>query len=221
MKTLLYIIISSVICLTLHSGIVKSNQKLKNVILTPALANVKPDEILKSSDIISARLKYYGVISFDVLPEGKGQIKVSLPDDIDLSEIEGLLTLKGELAFYETLDRNNFADLLKSNNAGSPLLVRSDVESIASSFDEVSNTVLTKIEFKPSAINIWADATRRNMNKHIAIVIDNQIFYSPVVKSVIEDGLCEISGTLTQKETRNFIALVNNGPLPVGFTLGK
>jgi preprotein translocase subunit SecD len=102
-----------------------------------------------------------------------------------------------------------------------PLLVRSDVESVNSSIDKSTQTVVTGIKFKPEAIALWAEATRRNLNKHIAIVVDNQVLYSPLVRNVIEGGVCEITGNLSQKETNYFIALVNNEPLPVSFTILK
>jgi preprotein translocase subunit SecD len=61
--------------------------------------------------------------------------------------------------------------------------------------------------------------TKKNINKPIAEVIDEKVYYTPVVKARIENGLCEISGNLTQKEANYFIALVRNGPLPMAFRL--
>ena len=216
MKKIFYFIISVVICFTLTSAIQKSEQNSKTVILQATGMDITPASLIRSADIISARLKVYGLKSFDVNPlADKSQIIIHLPDIIQLSEVEGLLISKGELAFYETLERNDFSELLKTNKAGKPLLAMSDVESVNSSVNEATQTILTGIKFKPSAIAVWAEATRRNLNKHIAIVIDNQVFYSPVVRSVIEGGMCEISGNFTQKDTNYFVALVSNGTLPV------
>ena len=107
--------------------------------------------------------------------------------------------MNGELAFYQTSGRKDFAELLKNGEVGKPLLVRSDVESIKSSVDKDSKTVITDIKFKPAAFTAWAEATKRNLNKLIAIAIDNKVFYTPVVKVVIVSGLCEVTGDFTSK----------------------
>ena len=198
------------------------SENSKSVILQSVSNNVPTALLTKSADIISARLRTYGLNSFDVIVvTGKGQIEVQLSDDTEFSEIEGLLTSKGDLVFYETLERENFTDLINTYSAGKPLLDRSDIESINASVDKISQTFIIGIKFKPEAVNVWFEATKRNLNKHIAIVVDNQVFYSPVVRTAIEGGICEISGNLSQKESNYFLALVNNEPLPLRFTILK
>jgi preprotein translocase subunit SecD len=220
MKSIYYLFITTIISLTLTSSIQETTISTKSYILQPANKNINSVLLKNSADIIAARLKYYGLESFEVTAVNeKNQIKVQLEDNIEISEIEGLLTSKGELAFYETAGKNNFADLLKNNNAGEPLLIRSDVESIISSVDKDSQTVVTQIKFRPAAITVWAEATKRNLNKSIAIVIDDKVFYTPVVRDPIENGACEITGNLSEKEVRYFLSLVNNGQLSQSFML--
>jgi len=50
-------------------------------------------------------------------------------------------------------------------------------------------------------------------------VIDEKVFYAPVVKTPIESGLCQITGSLTQKDANYFLALLNTELLPVNFNL--
>lgn len=109
--------------------------------------------------------------------------------------------------------------ILKTDNAGNPPMVRSDIETISSSKDNNSRSFSIKIKFTPEAAKKWADLTGRNLNKPIPIVIDDMIYYTPVVKTAMEGGLCEITGDLSEKETSFFLALVNNGNLPAHFTV--
>lgn len=109
--------------------------------------------------------------------------------------------------------------ILKTDNAGNPPMVRSDIETISSSKDNNSRSFSIKIKFTPEAAKKWADLTGRNLNKPIPIVIDDMIYYTPVVKTAVEGGLCEITGDLSEKETNFFLALVNNGNLPAHFTV--
>ena len=287
MKTIIYLIITSIICVILTSAVQKTSESNKNVILQTTDNKVTSQLLTQSAKIISDRLKIYGLKSFDLsIIADKGQIKVQLPDNFNVSEIEGLLTSKGELAFYETLTLKEIADLLKNNNrlnqlkndpktspsdarigcatfenkemvdtvenylksinllsnhklfwglkkdksvtclyavktndAGKALLVRSDIETIKSSPDKNSQAFTIEIKLKPTSAKIWANATRNNFGKPIALVIDDKVFYTPVVKTTIENGLCEITGNLSQKEADYFLALVNNERLPLSFII--
>ena len=109
--------------------------------------------------------------------------------------------------------------ILKTDNAGNPPLVRSDIETISSSKDNNSQSFNIEVKFTPEAVKIWADLTKKNLNKPIAIVIDDKVYYTPVVKTAMESGLCEITGNLSEKEANFFLALVNNVNLPTDFTV--
>lgn len=122
---------------------------------------------------------------------------------------------------WSQFDKNSQTCLyvLKTNNIGNPPLVRSDIVTISSSKDHNSQSFYIEIKFTPDASRIWADLTKKNLNKPIAIVVDDKVFYTPVVKTAMESGLCEITGNLSEKEANFFLALVNNGTLPTVFTI--
>jgi preprotein translocase subunit SecD len=287
MKTIFNIIITTVICIILTSAIQKPTESTKSVILQSTGNNVTSALLAQSAKIISARLGLYGLTSFTInVLADKGQIEVQMADNTELSEIEGLLISRGELAFYETYNRNEIAVILKNsdhlftllksdpgksltdprlgcaapedfdlaneylrslrlidscrlfwgletdkslkclfalkiNTAGKPLIVKSDVEAIKSSGDKVSQSSVTEIKLKPAAISIFANATKKNLNKAIAIVIDDKVFYYPTVRNVIDSGEIEISGKLTEKQVNYFLALVNNDLLPLSFKVLK
>ena len=288
MKNIIYFIIASLIYCTLTSVSIISKDDNKTILLKPIDKNVTTAGIEQSATIISARLKVYGIEKPDVTPvPEKGQIKVHIPDNYTLSEIEGLLTLKGDFAFYETYTKDEVSDLMKGDNqlflllnsdkgvtpsgsrigcinvekrspvnaylksiknpenckfiwsfrgvssdeslrclyalktdkAGKALLTRSDVETVKPEQDKDNQSFKISIIFKKSGAGLWADATRKNMNRSIAIVVDNNVFYTPVVRSVIDKGVCEITGNMTLKDVDYFVAITNNSPLPTAFEL--
>ena len=285
MKSIIYLIISIVISITLTSAIQKTSDSTKSITLQSTGKNVTSAQLNQSADIISARLKLYGLTSFDIkVSTAKGQVKVQLPENTEVSEIEGLLTSKGELAFYETYTRNEITDLLKpgnqlfkllhsdqekndadprvgctnsgtrektdeylrsavpvnncklfwgikseksgyclfalkTNKEGSPLLVRSDVESVKIATTKDSQNPKIQIKLKPAANSIFADATKNNLNKAIAIVIDDQVYSCPVVRDAIDSGKIEVTGSFTEKEVNYFPALFNSEQLPLSFKL--
>ena len=75
--------------------------------------------------------------------------------------------------------------------------------------------------FKKPAVGIWADATKRNMNKAIAIMLDGKVLLAPVVRSEITGGRSSITGNFTQLEAKNIAAMVGNGELPVNLQVVK
>ena len=78
-----------------------------------------------------------------------------------------------------------------------------------------------EIRFKKSAVEAWANATQRNINKSIVIVLDNKVIYSPVLKTEINDGICSITGKFTESEANFFASVANNGVLPIDFKIVK
>lgn len=110
---------------------------------------------------------------------------------------------------------------LKTDSKKGALIVGKDIESVQYEQDKVSKSNKIEIKLKKSVIGIWADATKRNMNHAIAIVLDNNVLAGPTVRSVINGGHIEITGSYTQNQARYIAALGNNGVLPLIFKVVK
>jgi preprotein translocase subunit SecD len=270
MKTIYNFLLTSVFCITLGSSTQKTT---KDIILHPCDVKISKELLMQSSRIISGRLKTYKLAATVSVISDKNQIKVQIPDDVNVSEIRGLLTTRGKLGFYETLTVKEIADLskielrtgpseaklgcsifentnvvdsvmnilksvnllseykllwgLKDSKAATclyavrinPALTKADIESVNSSKDSNSQSITIGIRFKPESAKIWAAVTKKSLDKPIAIVIDNNVFYTPVVKSPMENGSCEITGNFTQKEVNYFLALANNDTLGINLVL--
>jgi preprotein translocase subunit SecD len=85
--------------------------------------------------------------------------------------------------------------------------------------DRQKDNILFK--FKTPAIQVWADVTKRNLDRAIAIVMDNNVLYAPVVRDEINGGNCEISGGFTHAQVQYIAAIGANGELPVDFIVVK
>jgi preprotein translocase subunit SecD len=110
---------------------------------------------------------------------------------------------------------------LKLNIGNGALLKGSDIETIKCEIDSISKKNYLELKFKESAKEIWADATKRNINRAIAIVMDNIVISAPIVQSEITNGKCQIAGNYNETEARYISALANNGELPVNFRIVK
>jgi preprotein translocase subunit SecD len=118
-------------------------------------------------------------------------------------------------------DSNVCLYALKTDNKKGALIVGKDIESVQHNQDKVSKVNAIDIKLKKSAIEIWADATKRNLNHAIAIVLDNNVLAAPTVRSVINGGHIEITGSYTQNQAKYIAALGNNGVLPLHFKIAK
>ncbi|MCI0553884.1 MAG: protein translocase subunit SecD, partial [Anaerolineae bacterium] len=75
------------------------------------------------------------------------------------------------------------------------------------------------LRFDDEGAALFADLTREQLNKRIAIVLDGQIISAPTVQSEILNGQAVISGDFTLTEAKELVARLNEGALPVPITL--
>ncbi len=104
---------------------------------------------------------------------------------------------------------------------GEAQITGSDIQQMDITHDKNMTDPAIEITLKQPAVAVWADMTGRNLGKEIAIVLDKQVLYSPVVRSVISGGKSMITGKFTESELRYIVAMGMNGVLPATFELVK
>lgn len=103
----------------------------------------------------------------------------------------------------------------------SPLLTNADIDNANCGSSQMGNGYAIEMLFKKPAIGLWAEATKRNMDKAIAIVLDGKVLLAPVVRSEIKGGRSSISGNFSQLEAKHLAAIIGNGELPVNLQVVK
>lgn len=123
---------------------------------------------------------------------------------------------KCKFAWSQDFDKSNICLYsLKITDGKGPVITGRDVESAIYDQDRI------KIKLKSSAAGLFADATKRNLNNVIAILLDDKVISAPRVMSEITAGEIEISGRFTKSEAGYMAALLNNGALPASFYIVK
>jgi preprotein translocase subunit SecD len=133
----------------------------------------------------------------------------SLEKNLQCKFVWGQPSESGEVSLY--------ALRLEKDNRS--LLTGTDIESMKSGKDGKINFV--ELSFKKPAIELWANITRQNINQSIAIVMDDTVLCTPVVRSAIENGKAMITGSFTEAETKLIAALGSNGELSITFHIVK
>lgn len=91
--------------------------------------------------------------------------------------------------------------------------------------------VTVNMKMDESGSRIWADMTKKNVGRPIAIVLDNIVYSAPNVNGEITGGNSEITGSYTVAEAQDMANILESGKLPapakivqeqiVGPTLGQ
>jgi len=70
------------------------------------------------------------------------------------------------------------------------------------------------IEMTLTGARKWRDMTRRNVNRFIAVVLDDKVYSCPHVTEEIPNGNTEISGAFTPEQARDLANILKAGKLP-------
>lgn len=83
-----------------------------------------------------------------------------------------------------------------------------------SNIDPSNNTPIVSMEMDSEGSSDWARITGANINKRIAIVLDNVVYSAPVVRSKITGGNSQIEGMANVQEAKLLEIVLKAGALP-------
>jgi protein-export membrane protein SecD len=75
------------------------------------------------------------------------------------------------------------------------------------------------LKFDEEGTKLFAEITKRNVGKPVAIYLDEMIISAPTVQTEITNGEAVISGDFTIEEAKKLVRSLNEGALPVPITL--
>lgn len=86
-------------------------------------------------------------------------------------------------------------------------------------FDPNTREPMVSLQFDDTGTKLFAQITRENVNKRVAIYLDGTSISSPVVREEISDGKAVISGGFNPKDAKLLVGRLNSGALPVPISL--
>ncbi len=101
----------------------------------------------------------------------------------------------------------------------STLLTGAYLQKATLTFDSRTNEPKVLLAFNSEGRQMFADITKANVNKTVAIYLDGSPISTPVVREAITDGNAEISGKFNVQEARELVGRLNSGALPVSIKL--
>jgi len=180
---------------------------------------------LESKDVSSATQSVINVIDRRVNALGvaepviqaakignKESVIVELPGVTDVNEAINLIGKTAQLLFAEQASEDSYN--FQNTELTGAHLRRAEVE-----FDQNTGEPQVSLQFDSEGSKMFADITRRNLQKPVAIKLDEEIISAPTVQSVIESGQAVITGQFTIDQAKQLAIELNAGALPVPITL--
>jgi preprotein translocase subunit SecD len=203
-------------------------------------AEVRDLTIRQALETIRNRVDMFGVADPDIRPQGVDRIVIQLPG---VSDPEAAVELIGKTAILEfkLVDNTRSAedalrdgpppgtevlyernvDPVTSVETRTPILLRrqalmtgdSLVDSRAVRGQQFGDPQVT-MTFDSRGAREFADITERYVGRQLAIVLDNQVYSAPVIRTRIPDGEAYIEGSFTLEEARLLAVVLRAGALP-------
>ncbi|MCC2545523.1 protein translocase subunit SecDF [Hymenobacter sp. BT175] len=115
-----------------------------------------------------------------------------------------------------TLDKQEYLRLTpvrKDRNGGAAPLTGEVVSDARQDFDE-SGRAEVSVSMNPTGSRKWQALTAANIDKQVAIVLDDYVYTDPVVQTEIAGGNTSISGNFSVEEAQDLAQVLKAGKLP-------
>ncbi len=181
-------------------------------------------------DVIERRVNLFGVSEPVVQIQeggigsgGEQKLIVDLPGVTDVekaTEMIGqtpLLEFKLESADLSEVILEEDVDL-SSYFVSTPLTGRYLAKAVLE-FNQNTREPMVSLQFDETGTKLFADITKNNVGKILAIYLDGSPISTPVIREEIPDGQAVISGSFTPTEGKQLVGRLNSGALPVPISL--
>ena len=186
----------------------------------------------QAARIARDRLDQTGMRERTVQRQGSERLLVQVPGVGDAQEIIDVLGPTAKLSFRFVMDgvvpgRDRIplrAEILPSDETdarGNPISYAvhkrvmvggENLVDARASFQD--NQPVVSFQFDQEGARLFAEATRRNVGKAFAIVLDGKVISAPVIREPILAGSGVISGQFTIEQTQTLAVLLRAGALP-------
>jgi len=204
-----------------------------------AIKDLSKRAVEQSIEIIRRRIDETGVKEPSIQRQGDDRILVQLPGVKEPERIKALIGQTAKLTF-RFVDPNVSAEVAKASGApaGTEILPGSEQREGLPSAYVVQKRIMVSgenlvdaqatfqdnqpvVSFRFDAIGgkRFGDATKQNVGKVFAIVLDGKVISAPVIRDAIMGGSGIISGSFSLQEVQDLALLLRAGALPAPLTV--
>lgn len=197
------------------------------------LSNISTPEYANSMnavrDVIERRVNLFGVSEPVVQVEKSGsdwRLIVELAGVKDIREAIRLIGATPYLEFKELREEKEREAILEDQKKNGPraqedpffkptALTGRYIKRAELIFDPTTFQPQISLKLTDEGSNIFAELTKRNVGRQLAIYLDGAPISAPVVREEITGGEAQITGDFTPESAKEFVGRLNAGALPV------
>lgn len=205
--------------------IIYENNIIKLIFTKENVNLIKKNALDQSIEIVRNRIDELGTKEPNIVTRGLDRILVELPGLKDPSAIKKLLgkTAKLTLRFVANSSEENSlgVETLLSKSSGTKYSVEKRIiisgENLIDAqpgFDQLNNSSVVNFKLDNIGSRKFALASKENVGRYLAIVLDKDVVSSPVIREAIVTGSGQISGNFTTQEANELAILLRAGALP-------
>lgn len=184
------------------------------------------DSMNSLRDIIEKRVNEFGVSEAIVRTEystytNEHRLVVELPG---ITNIEEAIKMIGDTPILEFKIVNELID--PATGATSTELVDTGLngnylKKSVVTFDQYTSKPIVILSFNDQGKQMFAEITKNNIGKQLAIFLDGNAISSPMIQEEISGGDATITGNFTTQEAKILVQRLNSGALPVPISLAS
>lgn len=191
------------------------------------------DALEATKNIIEKRINFFGVsepVVQTAYVNSEYRVIVEIPGITNVNEAVNLVGKTAKLIFWEE-GASGSARVASSSampigipqllgdNAKETDLTGGDLKQTGVTFDSNTGKPQVQLVFTGDGSAKFADITKRNVGKIVAIVLDDQVIEAPRVNEAITGGSAVITGDFTPQQAKSLSIQLNAGALPVALSV--
>jgi preprotein translocase subunit SecD len=220
--------------------------RFKLVMSERTINRLRDDAVRQGLETIRNRVDQFGVAEPTITREGRERILIQLPGIQDAARAKALIGKTALLEFKLLDERVAVEDALKGNLPDTDEILyqrRVDKETkserktpyVVQKRALLTGAELTRaevqadpnspgnwqvaIEFTATGTRIFGEVTEQNVGKHLAIILDGNVYSAPRINERIPGGRAVITGQFTVDEARDLAIVLRAGALPAPVTI--
>ena len=192
-------------------------------------ANALLDDIVNQSiEVIHRRLDETGMVEPSITRQGRDAILVQLPGVEDPRQVRELLGTTAQMNFHWLAEPGNRSVMTLPGQADAEQTYRLErriamegkhVRDARMALQAQTNLPVVNFTLDQQGGRQFAEMTRDNIGRALAVVLDGKVVTAPVIRSPITGGSGEISGQFTAVEAGELAMLLRAGALPAALEI--
>ena len=204
------------------------------------IEEIKKSAVDQALETIRNRIDEFGVSEPEIARQGQNRILIQLPGVKDVQRAKDLIGRTALLEFKLVDDVNSlqralageipFGDVILYQRVEDPktgavrkvpyliqdktLMTGDALQDARVRFDQYNNRPYVSLSLKSIGAREFDRITAENVGRHLAIILDNNVYSAPVIKQRISGGQAVIEGSFTLDEAKDLAIVLRAGSLP-------